>query len=112
MTDFDAFLASHPAYRDTTRLDDLRRSDYARLDRGGHVYLDYTGAGLYGASQVDDHAALLQGTVFGNPHSASLTSTTTTRLVEDARQRVLGHLAGSAPAGGRPLPRVRPERAA
>ena len=43
-----------------------------------HVYLDYTGGGLYAASQLREHEAMLSGHVFGNPHSASPCSTATT----------------------------------
>jgi molybdenum cofactor sulfurtransferase len=82
-------LALHPEYAGTVSLDALRASEYARLDAQGHVYLDYTGGGLYAASQVRRHAELLQAHVFGNPHSGSLTSGATTRLVEDARRHVL-----------------------
>ncbi len=67
----------------------LRRREYARLDDGGHVYLDYTGAGLYADSQLDEHLELLRGDVFGNPHSANPTSAAMTELVERARAYVL-----------------------
>ena len=40
------FLGEYPAYADTFELDDVRAADYARLDRLGHVYLDFTGGGL------------------------------------------------------------------
>ena len=70
-------------------LDALRRTDFARLDAGGHVYLDYTGAGLYGESQLAEHLALLRENVFGNPHSSNPTSTAMTELVERARAAVL-----------------------
>jgi hypothetical protein len=40
------FLLSHPGYRSTALLDRLRATEYSYLDAGGHVYLDYTGAGL------------------------------------------------------------------
>ena len=73
----------------TDALDRLRASDYSRLDAERHVYLDYTGGSLYGASQVRDHQALLTDRVFGNPHSASLCSTATTDLVEQTRRAVL-----------------------
>ena len=33
-------------------LDGLRRSEFGRLDAGGHVNLDYTGAGLYADSLI------------------------------------------------------------
>ncbi len=78
-----------PAYATTRRLDDLRAAEYQRLDAADHVYLDYTGSGLHAASQVRLHAELLNRHVLGNPHSASLTSTQTTGLVEDARRAVL-----------------------
>ena len=55
----------------------------------GHVYLDFTGAGLYAACHVREHAELLEKGVFGNPHSANPTSTATTHAVESARAAVL-----------------------
>jgi selenocysteine lyase/cysteine desulfurase len=77
----------------TTRTDplieELRRTEFARLDESGHVYLDYTGAGLYAASQLEEHLALLRGNVFGNPHSVNPTSAAMTELVERARGAVL-----------------------
>jgi len=83
------FLRRHPAYADTVALDELRATDYARLDRLGHVYLDYTGGGLYGMSQIERHRQLLAGQAFGNPHSHSPTSLASTELVELARAAVL-----------------------
>lgn len=71
------------------RFGELRAREYARLDGDGHVYLDYTGAGLYADSQVARHAALLHDQVLGNPHSLSPTSEASTRHVEAARERVL-----------------------
>src|SRR6266545_1937346 len=84
-----AFRRAHPRYDDTTVLDELRRSDFTRLDTGGHVYLDYTGAGLYADSQLSEHLELLRANVFGNPHSVNPTSTAMTELVERAREAVL-----------------------
>jgi selenocysteine lyase/cysteine desulfurase len=86
---FDSFIATHPEYADTKSLDELRASEYGRLDAAGHVYLDYTGASLYAASQVTEHAKLLATHVFGNPHSASLASSATTAVVERTRRAVL-----------------------
>jgi molybdenum cofactor sulfurtransferase len=84
-----AFRRAHPHYDDTIVLDELRSSDFARLDAGGHVYLDYTGAGLYADSQLREHLELLQQNVFGNPHSLNPTSAAMTELVERARAAVL-----------------------
>jgi selenocysteine lyase/cysteine desulfurase len=86
---FEQFLTAHPEYAETSALDALRASEYARLDAQGHVYLDYTGAGLHADCQIRQHAELLTGAVFGNPHSASPTSAGMTRLVEQARRAVL-----------------------
>jgi molybdenum cofactor sulfurtransferase len=67
----------------------LRAQEYSRLDAQHHVYLDYTGGGLYAKSQIEKHHALLQDQVFGNPHSTNPTSQLSTNLVEAARQKVL-----------------------
>ena len=83
------FRLDHPAYEETAVLDELRRSDFARLDRGGQVYLDYTGGGLYAQSQLGEHMRLLESGVFGNPHSINPTSAASTELVERARAYVL-----------------------
>ena len=87
--DFVAFLKSYPAYPTTHIIDDLRATEYARLDAGGHIYLDYTGGGLYAESQLRRHSRLLAEHVFGNPHSSNPTSQAATRLVEHAREYVL-----------------------
>ena len=92
---FDAFRKAYPAYDTTRKLDDLRATDYERLDRQGHVYLDYTGGGLYAQSQVREHMAQLNNGVFGNPHSHNLTSMAMTRLVEHAREYVLKYFNAS-----------------
>ncbi len=89
------FLSDHPDYESTRKLDELRATDYTRLDQQGHVYLDYTGGGLYAESQLRDHMALLNGGVFGNPHSHNLTSMAMTELVEQARAYVLRYFNAS-----------------
>ncbi|HEX9056696.1 MAG TPA: aminotransferase class V-fold PLP-dependent enzyme [Ktedonobacterales bacterium] len=84
-----AFLAGAPEFASTRHLDELRASEYGRLDRAGHIYLDYTGGGLYAESQVRAHMDLLLNNVFGNPHSSNPTSLAMTRLIESARASVL-----------------------
>ncbi len=84
-----AFRAAYPGFAQTHVLDELRATEYARLDRDGHVYLDYTGGGLYAEGQVRAHAELLLGGIFGNPHSSNPTSLAATRLIEQARASVL-----------------------
>jgi selenocysteine lyase/cysteine desulfurase len=85
------FHAAHPGYAATSRLDRLRATEYAYLDEGKHVYLDYTGSGLPARSQLAAHAGRLTGGAFGNPHSRNPTSTASTELVEQARAAVLRH---------------------
>lgn len=86
---YAAFLTTYPEYTGTRAVDALRASEYGRLDTQRHVYLDYTGGGLHAESQVRAHAELLNAGVFGNPHSASVTSSGMTSLVEQARRAVL-----------------------
>jgi selenocysteine lyase/cysteine desulfurase len=71
------------------RFEALRATEFGRLDEGGHVYLDYTGSGLYAASQLRDLADLLGHRVLGNPHSESPTSAQATEIVESTRRDVL-----------------------
>lgn len=56
---YEAFLQRHPACACTHAVDDLRANDYARIDAGRQVYLDYTGGALHAASQVQQHLGLL-----------------------------------------------------
>ncbi len=93
--DFADFLRAYPAYASTQRLDHLRATEYARLDRQGHVYLDYTGGALYAESQLREHLGLLARGVFGNPHSKNLTSLAMTDLVEATRAYVLRYFNAS-----------------
>lgn len=83
------FLARHPGYEETRILDELRARELSRVDAAGHVYLDYTGSGLYTASQVRRHAEALTREVLGNPHSQNPTSLRCTELVERCRGRIL-----------------------
>jgi selenocysteine lyase/cysteine desulfurase len=87
--DYRAFLEQYPEYRGTTAIDELRRSQFSRLDEQGHVYLDYTGGGLYGMSQIQNHMDLLLNSVLGNPHSENPSSLLATDLVQNCRRRIL-----------------------
>ena len=83
------FVARYPGYAGTRRLDDLRATEYRRLDEMGQVFLDYTGGSLYAESQIRKHFELLRSGVFGNPHSANPTSAAMTEYVERTRRYVL-----------------------
>jgi selenocysteine lyase/cysteine desulfurase len=80
----------------TDLLYELRATDFARLDRDDHVYLDYTGGGLYASSQLREHFELLESHVFGNPHSINPTSALSTEFLERARASVLEFFNASA----------------
>jgi selenocysteine lyase/cysteine desulfurase len=84
-----AFRRETPAFATTSHLDKLRATDYARLDGLGHIYLDYTGAGLNAESQTRAHMELLDSYIFGNPHSTNPTSTFSTLHVEETRAAIL-----------------------
>lgn len=83
------FLHRYPTFASTKKLDALRASDYVRLDRDGHVYLDYTGGGIYAESQLNAHFEMLRNNTFGNPHSHNPTSMAMTERVEQTRAYVL-----------------------
>jgi selenocysteine lyase/cysteine desulfurase len=85
------FLSAYPGYRSTALLDQLRATEYSYLDTGGHVYLDYTGAGLPAQAQLTAHAERVRGRCFGNPHSENPTSAASTALIERTRSAVLAH---------------------
>lgn len=84
-----AFLKAYPTYPSTHALDHLRLTEYARLDISSHIYLDYTGGGLYAESQIVRHHRLLSEHVFGNPHSTNPASMASTELVEHTRDYIL-----------------------
>jgi len=90
-----SFRAAWPAYADTAELDVLRATEYSRLDGLGHVYLDYTGAGLYASTQVCQHHDVLKSHVFGNPHSQNPTSASITAMLEQCRRKVLDYFGAS-----------------
>jgi len=92
---FEDFRQAYPAFDSTAKLDTLRATEYARLDQQGHIYLDYTGGGLYAESQLREHLELLSREVFGNPHSKNLTSMAMTQRVERARDYVLQYFRAS-----------------
>lgn len=90
------FMARFPEFAKTSLLDEMRATEYARLDERGQVYLDYTGGSLFAESQLQKHFALLRSGVFGNPHSASPASVGMTEHVERTRRKILSYF--NAPA--------------
>ena len=90
----DDFEAACPQF-DSAGLAALRAREYERLDRLGHIYLDYTGGGLYAQSQLDQHMTMLRDGVYGNPHSSNPTSLAMTELAEQARTFVFEYFNAS-----------------
>ena len=70
----DDFARRFPTFDPDGTFDELRRTEYGRLDDQDQVYLDYTGGGLYADSQLTAHLDLLRTRVLGNPHSNNPTS--------------------------------------
>ncbi len=68
---------------------ELRKAEYARLDKHRQVYLDYTGGNIFPKSLLDKHCELLQESVFGNPHSDNPTSKLSGDSLDKARARVI-----------------------
>jgi len=68
---------------------ELRKKEFARLDKLGHVYLDYTGGSLYPQCLVDKHYIYLKNEVYGNPHSINPTSLLSEKFISKARKKVL-----------------------
>ncbi len=83
------FERRYPAYASTAVLDGMRAMDYTRLDAAGHIYLDYTGGGLYAESQLARHRDLLADAIFGNPHSQNVPSQEATARLEATRAQIL-----------------------
>jgi molybdenum cofactor sulfurtransferase len=90
-----AFRQQYPTFDTTRVLDELRATEYARLDPQQHVYLDYTGGGLYAECQLRDYFHLINDKVFGNPHSTNPASQAMNTLVEQARRYVLDYFRAS-----------------
>jgi molybdenum cofactor sulfurtransferase len=87
---YNKFLVDYPLFKGTSKLDLIRKTEFSRLDADKHIYLDYTGGGLYAEkSQVTSHVNTLLTNVFGNPHSINPSSRRSTDLCEEARRKVL-----------------------
>src|SRR6202166_1791925 len=83
------FVARFPGYKKTALLDELRATEYRRLDETAQFSLDSTGGSLYAESQLQKPFDLLRSGVLGNPHSANPTSATMTDHVERTRRHIL-----------------------
>ncbi len=75
-------------------LEQIQKTEFTRLHDGGHIYVDYTGGGQCPESVLKQYYELVKKTAFGNPHSYNPTSLNTTKLVNEARTRVLKFFGG------------------
>ena len=89
------FLQAYPAFQATSYIDDFREREFSCLDEQRHIYLDYTGGGLYADFQILEHTDILRNRVFGNPHSTEPTSEAATELIERARSYILDYFNAS-----------------
>jgi selenocysteine lyase/cysteine desulfurase len=85
-------MLSAAALETGTLFDALRDREFSRLDAQHHAYLDYTGSGLYGDSQLRAHHAMMREGIFGNPHSDSAPSRASTEIIDAARRTLLRFL--------------------
>jgi selenocysteine lyase/cysteine desulfurase len=90
-TEPPGFLSAYPGYRSTVLIDHLRATEYAYLDAGGHIYLDYAGTGLPAQAQLRASAERISDRCFGNPHSENPAATASTELIEQTRLAILAH---------------------
>ncbi|HNV99305.1 MAG TPA: aminotransferase class V-fold PLP-dependent enzyme [Chitinophagales bacterium] len=89
MTTVPNVVVQNSDIEDSTFFNALRQQEYPQLDANHQVYLDYTGGNQYSSTQIKTHFARLQGAVFGNPHSLNPASAVSTKMVEDARKKIL-----------------------
>ncbi|CAJ1978203.1 unnamed protein product, partial [Sphenostylis stenocarpa] len=72
-------------------IDQIRATEFKRLQFQDLVYLDHAGATLYSDLQMESVFNDLTNNVYGNPHSQSDSSSTTFDIVKNARQQVLDY---------------------
>ena len=86
---YAAFLAARPEFEATRVIDEVRAREFGRLDALAHVYLDYTGGGLYAESQVRRHSEMLLGARVRQP---ALDNPTSPRELAAGRERCRRHV--------------------
>ncbi|XP_058218468.1 molybdenum cofactor sulfurase isoform X1 [Rhododendron vialii] len=77
-------------------IDEIRATEFRRLDHDGLVYLDHAGTTLYSETQMEAIFKGLTTSVFGNPHSQSDSSLATAEIIRETRQQVLDFCNASA----------------
>ena len=82
-------LAEELQLKHDALFENLIQAEFQRIAASGQTYLDYTGGNLYPASLLQNHFDLLKNNILGNPHSTNPSSQFATKLVDEARQKVL-----------------------
>ncbi|KDP25106.1 hypothetical protein JCGZ_22641 [Jatropha curcas] len=76
-------------------IDEIRATEFKRLDQNGITYLDHAGATLHSELQLEAILEDLNSRVYGNPHSQSEASSAASDIVREARQQVLEYFNAS-----------------
>lgn len=92
---YEGFLKDYPQFSKTHFLDELRATDFDRLDKQKHIYLDFTGGHLYGESLVKSHQGFLCKSILGNPHSINPSSALSENHIQATRRKVLDYFNAS-----------------
>lgn len=71
-------------------IDQIRATEFKRLENGVN-YLDHAGSTLYSELQMEAIFKDLRTTVYGNPHSQSDSSFSTSEVTRKAREQVLNY---------------------
>ncbi|KAF3484217.1 molybdenum cofactor sulfurase [Arthroderma uncinatum] len=82
------FRRASPTFGQTSEIDTLRATEYTPLK--DHIYLDYTGAGLYGEKQLRTHFDLLRSSIYSDSQSTSSAA-----AVEQVRAHILSFFRAS-----------------
>ncbi|XP_011012124.1 PREDICTED: molybdenum cofactor sulfurase isoform X2 [Populus euphratica] len=77
-------------------IDEIRATEFNRLDQKGIVYLDHAGATLYSELQMEEIFKDFNSNIYANPHSQSDSSSATSDIIREVRQQVLDYCNASA----------------
>nr|XP_012223051.1 PREDICTED: molybdenum cofactor sulfurase 1 [Linepithema humile]XP_012223052.1 PREDICTED: molybdenum cofactor sulfurase 1 [Linepithema humile] len=83
----EIWLDFTPIYDDATTK--CFENEFARLK--SECYVDHAGATLYSDTQIRNVSADLHGSLYANPHSVGIASSSTQDIIERTRYRVLSH---------------------
>lgn len=68
-------------------IDEIRATEFNRLDQKGIVYLDHAGATLYSELQMEEIFKDFNSNIYANPHSQSVSSSATSDIIREVRQQ-------------------------